>query len=364
MAHQFNIFLLLAGALQGAFISFFLLRKQTKHPSHIFFILFLIVVGLQLTFKAVAKGWLWNHVQPIYLLSYSMPFLIGPLLYFFVRTRVNSASFQVKDSIHFIPFVLHFTQTLITILFEYSFLPSFLWMFFPWPSLDLLSLFGYGWACWRLLHTSEKESFRRELKQFVVWVLSAETIIIIAIAFLVYNIDTFPDIRLLFVVLTLLIYWISYKLMTGPEMFLVTTPAATISFKVENTLKYAHSGLKKDEADRIEKLLKNAIYQQKIFLEADISMEDVAVKLSVSKHHLSRVINERFGKTYMDLANEWRLEEARSRLANPKYKRYTIAAIAMDSGFNSVSSFNTIFKRQFNITPSSFRNQYKRGMSA
>ena len=58
------------------------------------------------------------------------------------------------------------------------------------------------------------------------------------------------------------------------------------------------------------------------------------------------------------------MNEVKERLRNPKYRNYTIAAIAMDSGFNSVSSFNDLFKRNAGITPSQYREQIKAKMTA
>jgi AraC-like DNA-binding protein len=42
-------------------------------------------------------------------------------------------------------------------------------------------------------------------------------------------------------------------------------------------------------------------------------------------------------------------------LSNPKYDNLTIAAIAYECGFNSLSSFNTAFKKQVGVTPSAFK---------
>jgi AraC-like DNA-binding protein len=43
-------------------------------------------------------------------------------------------------------------------------------------------------------------------------------------------------------------------------------------------------------------------------------------------------------------------------LTDPKYRKLTISAIAYDCGFSSVSSFNTMFRKKFQSTPSAYRN--------
>lgn len=353
--NQLNVLLLSVGALQGVLMSFFLLRRSATAKGRVYFALFLVVVGLQLAFKAIAKGWLWHNAQVPYLLSYSLPFLIGPLLYLFVRSRTtDQTQFAPRDLLHAVPFLIDLANAVTNIALDASFLPSVVWLIFPWPSLELVSLLTYSVLSWRMLRLTKQEMCPDELKKFVLGVASVETVIILTIAVMVRNIDTFPDVRLLFVALTALIYWVSYKLFAAPEVFF-PAPVSTVGLRAEPVVKYANSGLRQEEADRIAGLIQSAI-RDRIFLEADISIDTVASRLGVSKHHLSRVINERFGLTYGELVNNSRLEEARARLTDPKYRYHTIYAIALDSGFSSVSSFNTIFKRRFHSTPSAFRD--------
>jgi AraC-like DNA-binding protein len=44
-------------------------------------------------------------------------------------------------------------------------------------------------------------------------------------------------------------------------------------------------------------------------------------------------------------------------LIDPSYNRLTIAAIAFECGFNSLSSFNTAFKKMKGKTPSVFKRE-------
>jgi AraC-like DNA-binding protein len=84
---------------------------------------------------------------------------------------------------------------------------------------------------------------------------------------------------------------------------------------------------------------------------------DVAEKLNVSTNNLSQIINEKLGKNFYDFVNEYRVETAKELLLNPKKQHLTLLAIAFDSGFNSKSSFNNVFKKQTSLTPSEFKKQ-------
>jgi len=74
----------------------------------------------------------------------------------------------------------------------------------------------------------------------------------------------------------------------------------------------------------------------------------------MSVNHLSQVINQQSGKNFFKFINEYRVEEAKRLLTDQSTQKYTILAIAYDCGFNSKSSFNTIFKQYTGKTPSDF----------
>jgi len=126
---------------------------------------------------------------------------------------------------------------------------------------------------------------------------------------------------------------------------------------VENTEtgpKYLKSGLQKDDVDGYYSSLIQIMDSEKLYLDSRLSIKTVADKLSMSVNHLSQVINQLSGKNFFRFINEYRVEEAKKLLLDQSSKKYTILAIAYDCGFNSKSSFNTIFKEYTGQTPSDF----------
>jgi AraC-like DNA-binding protein len=366
MLHELNIFLLSFGALQGVLLSLILFRNRRKHSSGLYLTLLLSLAGLQLTLKLISKTWLMSHVTTLYQVSYIFPFLAGPFLYFFVRSRVTDASFRVRDFLHFLPFGLVTCYVLFVSIYGYVYttpVDRAVMMTYPKAGFQLLSLAAYSWASLRVAGLHSSEAVRIAMRQFIAVVAACEGMIIIAIALLHANYGAFPDIRLAFAILTLMIYWISYKVISQPDVF---RPAGgvLIPLKMENQSKYAHSGLKAEDAERIAALLRDAMQQRKLYLDADLSIDSLAAELKINRHHLSQVLNEKFQQSYFDFINGYRLEEAGARLTSAKFKHYTIAAIAHDSGFSSVSNFNDVFKRRFGVTPSRFRLQHAGRMSA
>lgn len=351
MTHQINIFLLLFGALQGWLLSLWFLKNQKKKIANLYFALFLIVVGLQLTFKFITKAWLMENTKLAYFLSYNLPYLAGPLLYLYVASRKENR-FQLHHLLHFIPFAIAILLTL-----GASVSRDFPLRLHPYThaALQLISISTYSVLALRLGNPM--------LRTFIKAVWSAESIIMITLAVMVMYNRVFPDVRMLFLSLTVLIYWISYQAISKPDLFLEPVSVPVISL-LRKAPKYSHSSLKPEEATRIEEALKQAMAKEKVFLDSELTIDTLAAKLKTSRHHLSQVLNEKLSRTYADYIADLRLEEARTRLCNPANNRFTIAAIALDSGFNSVSSFNELFKKRYQTTPSKFRDQHLDQMTA
>ena len=120
--------------------------------------------------------------------------------------------------------------------------------------------------------------------------------------------------------------------------------------------KYARSGLKKKDVARYIKLLENHLEKDKPDKDRALTIYNLSDQLQIPRHFLSEVINEHLGKNFYTLVNEYRLEEVKKRMLDPAFKHLTILAIAYDAGFNSKSSFNTIFKQKTGMTPSQYLN--------
>jgi AraC-like DNA-binding protein len=102
--------------------------------------------------------------------------------------------------------------------------------------------------------------------------------------------------------------------------------------------------------------LKKAMSEERIYLQADLTMGDLAKRVGVPEHQLRVLINRGLGErnfsTYIAKA---RIECAKLALADPEKSRTQIVRIAMDAGFPSLATFNRSFKAIEGITPSEFR---------
>ena len=327
------------GSIQGFLIGFWMIRKHRSKISNVYFILFLFVIGIQLTFKVITKSWLMDEVLLFYISSYQLPFLIGPILFLYIQSW-NKDSFSLTHILHFVPFL---AAVLMAISYNVRWIGHLHVHPYIYATFQLSSLTIYGIVAYQVSAS--------RFRSFIVTVTVIESIIAATLAVMVVYYGRFPDLRLVFVALTLLIYWISYKLISDQGYFISQQNGKNRSGK------YAHSSLKPEESARIETMMTSLLIDKKLFTQSSLSIDGLASQIDTSRHHLSQVINEKLNRTYNEYINELRVEEARERLSDPASLKYTIAAIAHDAGFNSVSTFNEIFKKQYGTTPSQFRDE-------
>lgn len=97
------------------------------------------------------------------------------------------------------------------------------------------------------------------------------------------------------------------------------------------------------------------IAKNKLYLNPNLSLGFLAKELNLSEGYISQLINKSIEYNFNDYVNKYRVEEVKKMLRNEEYNRYTILAIGLEAGFNSKSSFNSVFKKLTGVTPSEYK---------
>lgn len=113
------------------------------------------------------------------------------------------------------------------------------------------------------------------------------------------------------------------------------------------------------EVNRYHQQLITLMETDQIYLNPALKLDFLANKLSVPERIISSLLNQHIGKNFNDFVNEYRIQEAKKKLADASLSQFTIAAIAFDSGFNSLPTFQRCFKQFTGITPSQYQNSLK-----
>ena len=105
------------------------------------------------------------------------------------------------------------------------------------------------------------------------------------------------------------------------------------------------------DLDRWVSKLEHQLNTHQDYLEPDLKLADLAGRIGANTSILSKVINAHFGMNFNDLINKRRCEKFMLRLQKGEHKQHTLLSLALDSGFNSKSTFNRAFRKQFGKTP-------------
>ncbi len=98
------------------------------------------------------------------------------------------------------------------------------------------------------------------------------------------------------------------------------------------------------------------IREKELFLNAKLSLNDLATEMGTNRSYLSNCLNNELGVTFYDFINSFRLERAKALLGDATFEG-SIEETALLSGFNSVSTFRRSFQKKYGCTPSQYRRQ-------
>ncbi|MBN1154366.1 AraC family transcriptional regulator [candidate division KSB1 bacterium] len=121
--------------------------------------------------------------------------------------------------------------------------------------------------------------------------------------------------------------------------------------------KYQKSGLTNERAQEYKKILLEFMDKEKPYRDNGLTLNQLGAMVNISPHNLSEIFNTQFHQNFFDFINSYRLEDVKQALIDGSKQHLTILALAFDAGFNSKTSFNTIFKKYVHMTPSEYRSK-------
>ncbi|MEY4902335.1 MAG: hypothetical protein RLZZ292_150 [Bacteroidota bacterium] len=155
---------------------------------------------------------------------------------------------------------------------------------------------------------------------------------------------------------TILTYYISIEglLQTRVHRVYFEQPDTILFSFVAPTLeKSEKQGLSEDLLPYKEKITL-LFKKEKIYLNPELSLSDLAQRLKTNTSILSQVINNGFGKNFNDFVNEFRVNAVKLKIQDAEHQHLSLLGIAFESGFNSKATFNRAFKKLTGSTPNDF----------
>ncbi|MEX0981825.1 MAG: AraC family transcriptional regulator [Bacteroidales bacterium] len=305
-----------------------------------------------------------------------LPFTYGPLMFLYARMMTREKpTFDNRFLLHFVPFLVFFTVSMIFLdkpVMEgtkgFLITDRFISLRLIYGISFFISITAYSIATFLVIHrhqknlksilsySSAKYTLQWLIGLSVTFYLSYVLMFVVGLMDILLNFMPFDPFQISFLGLTVFAFLFGYYGVKQPWIFEEIAGAKVpplIVVKTKNK-KYSRSGLKSRDVEMIRKAILEHMENNKPYLNRELSISDLAADIQISRHFITEVINNHMGKNFYLLINEYRIEEVKRRLHDPKYKNLTILAIAYDSGFNSKSAFNTVFRQMTGKTPSQY----------
>ena len=143
-----------------------------------------------------------------------------------------------------------------------------------------------------------------------------------------------------YVPMAILIYWLGIKgyLISHRPLFFQRNAGTT-------------QALPPDIMEQAVLALTKAMVTDKLFLNPDLTISILAAHTTIPPKTISAAINQHFHKNFNEFINAYRVEAIREKMQQESYRNQTIASLAYDCGFNSLSTFQRSFKSVTGVTP-------------
>ncbi|MEQ8905904.1 helix-turn-helix domain-containing protein [Ekhidna sp.] len=122
--------------------------------------------------------------------------------------------------------------------------------------------------------------------------------------------------------------------------------------------KYSSSSLTKEDGDYLVQKINSVLEHNKYYKDPDFNLSSFAEKLGVPKYRISQALNAFSEKSFSELINEFRVEEAKSKLLLESSSHLKLEAIGEEAGFRNKVSFYNNFKKLVGKSPGEFREEH------
>ncbi len=371
-------FLLILGMSLLAFLTLILIKSKVSFTKK------LLSVFLANAFLFLLYYYSYLHKIHItgaiaVLFAHGVGYLLGPSFFFMVKSLVFKKEVIIKAyKKSLIPFVLVFIgfNIPLSIAMTTDFLKDYhqfyLAIEIPFNVIENIFLTYYlikSLKFIKKLKQSIKENYANLTLNKIAWynhfALGFIFIVVVDSLFSIYE-SVFPMVpwnvgNIIAFSLLLLYLYLGYKGLFQAQIFI---PSFLLNNLDDNNIKDKPKPLVKttrqlhsfndEEIDALKESLANLMDNEKVYLDEDLNLTDLADKIGISNKKLSELLNYHLKTNFYNLINEYRVNEVKRRIENGDTKKYTIISIANDAGFKSKASFYRIFKQRVGVSPSKY----------
>ena len=392
ISENFLLFLSGIGTVQGILLALLLyFHPRSDKSVTIFLALYITSLSISATIPLIERLVTWQKsffVEPF-------PLLAGPLLYLYIRSFKERLGWK-KVVPHLISFFAFFILTFWFFKYMSARFPHSMEV----PAEALRDPYAVALGSFRIaqlvlyyiLSRRALSGYRRSIRQlfsetsridlaWIKWLING-LLFLVLISIITYSFmlqypqhfDLFQMIQV--AILAPYIYLATYKGITQPSLWQVQAGTSKEQLQKEireadefdmqqnsEKSKVAKAILNNEKIKQVVAKILFLMEVEKLYLETELTLQELADRVGAPAYQISQAINEGLNKNFYDLINAYRVDEAKQLLLNPTNSNFTILSVAFEAGFNSKTTFNTVFKKFTGLTPSDFRAQRKLEMT-
>ncbi len=357
------------GIAQSFFGGLVIATRKPQSLADRFMAAWLFIIGIEMMLALAKLKWL--DYLPYEIPFLVVPFLYGPLVYLYVRTLIHeNPKWKWSDLLHFLPFMLFLGLSFLfkTRPDESGSLPawahttrlaSIIYEILIYGSFTIYSILSF------ILLTRHRKAIQEEFsytsgKITLTWLLFMSITVYVSytLTFLSAGIQMFvihlPFDPKIFSFSGLTLVSFAFSFYGNRQASIYSTKNLHPETRETTAIKYAKSGLSLEDLKKYAADIDKLMESRKLYLNPELSLAEVSEALGIARHHLTQALNTVTGKNFYTFINELRVKRFMEAVVDPKNKDYTFLAIAYDCGFNSKSTFNSVFKRITGFTPSEY----------
>lgn len=364
MTINFSIEVVALGIIisQGFFAAILLLLNRTNTKANLFLGLLVLCFSLWLCDSFFGLSEIYRQDPNYYFLPIYYSLAFGPLVYFFTKALVEKEfQFTTINYWHFLPVLLQALLYVFLRLGTYKDRRWF-WMEIHEPytydlefNLTLISLVIYLALSVRLVRNYQhwiKNEYSEISQINLRWLyqlfigMIVLSVLWLGEAFLRTFYDYFPDTLIIAIPMGVLVLFMAIGGIQQKTIIGVTN--LDIPKKAKETQDFDQRLL-----DRITKKMTD----ERFYLDAELTLQRFAEGIGENKRAVSESINFGLGIPFIDFVNQQRIAAFKQLLTQENAAKFSLLGLAFESGFNSKSTFNRVFKSMEGISPSEYRKR-------
>lgn len=355
------------GSFQGVLLFFLLVCDRNTTTASKVLGLYCLSMGLAFFLPFITFGVALEVFNPLASWLFFLPVMYGSLMYLYCSKVVFNAPFKGFDFLHILPLLACYAFNFDVLFVQHE---AFrLWIngaAAPTQRLWLSEYILFGVAILYLIATAflirrchrqasdTLSNFNPAIFQWLGLLVSSFIVIFSAKGVMAFtNFATMTMLVLSDALIVLIILMIALIQWKNPQFFAISSHGGDEQALISGLV--PQGAIDENSRAAIFKELTKHIEQEHSYRNSELSLAKLADAIGLSPHHLSEVLNQYAGQNFNHFINSYRVKEVCEKLHSSS--SFKVLDIAMQAGFSSKSTFNTIFKKFMGVTPTQYRQQ-------